>query len=171
MQSTGESEWSPLIRDPAPSLAGRHRSNSHQRGPRSPTSINDPANDRPLVRSQSELAHVTSYGTLRSGPGQSWLKSSPDSATGEGTSKWPNPSLTSLVHSRRIPTYFNSLRRRPSHYDAPPTEQPPTEEEENPAEKVNGIRVWYSSFQSIDWLHDAVCDAIIYQTSLLNIAP
>jgi chloride channel 3/4/5 len=26
--------------------------------------------------------------------------------------------------------------------------------------KVNGIRVWYSSFTSIDWLHDAIKDSV-----------
>src|SRR5262249_50405607 len=32
--------------------------------------------------------------------------------------------------------------------------------EADPAAKINGIRVWYSSFSSIDWLHDAVKDHV-----------
>jgi chloride channel 3/4/5 len=30
----------------------------------------------------------------------------------------------------------------------------------DPDAKVNGIRVWYSSFTSIDWLHDAIKDSV-----------
>jgi chloride channel 3/4/5 len=26
--------------------------------------------------------------------------------------------------------------------------------------KINGIRVWYSSFSSVDWLHDAIKDSV-----------
>lgn len=28
--------------------------------------------------------------------------------------------------------------------------------EENPGYEANGVRVWYSSYDSIDWLHDQV---------------
>jgi chloride channel 3/4/5 len=30
-------------------------------------------------------------------------------------------------------------------------------EDEEPAQTANGTRVWYSSYVTIDWLHDAVC--------------
>lgn len=54
----------------------------------------------------------------------------------------------------------NTLKRTPSTYDAPleePTEGQPDDTE---AVRINGIRVWYSSFTSIDWLHDAIKDSM-----------
>ncbi|KAG8787140.1 hypothetical protein FRC15_009885 [Serendipita sp. 397] len=54
----------------------------------------------------------------------------------------------------------NTLRRTPSTYD-PPLDDGKADDIDNAAEasRVNGIRVWYSSFTSIDWLHDAIKDS------------
>jgi chloride channel 3/4/5 len=57
------------------------------------------------------------------------------------------------------------LTQRPiSAYDASyaPLDGPPGEPDLDTTEgvvRVNGIRVWYSSFSSIDWLHDAIKDS------------
>lgn len=53
---------------------------------------------------------------------------------------------------------FARLSTRPkSTYDAPL--QIKDGESPEPDAQVNGIRVWYSSFTSIDWLHDAIKDS------------
>lgn len=57
-------------------------------------------------------------------------------------------------------SFFNSLRHRPiSAYDEALTFQSGDHAEVQAtadAARINGVRVWYSSFTSIDWLHDAV---------------
>lgn len=45
-----------------------------------------------------------------------------------------------------------------SAYDPPLTKK--DDEEADGDAKINGIRVWYSSFTSIDWLHDAIKDSL-----------
>ena len=50
----------------------------------------------------------------------------------------------------------HTLKRTPSTYDAPFNESPEGQPDDTEAVRVNGVRVWYSSFTSIDWLHDAV---------------
>lgn len=159
MQSA-PNETTPLTRDPV-STPTRWQS--------SPTgSINEAER---LPRSRSEILHATSYGTLHvARDNASWFMRSPASATERTTSKWVNSSLMSLPERKSIPSYFNSLRRRPSTYDAPLVEQPAIDDDENAAEKVNGIRVWYSSFQSIDWLHDAVRNSIAPRSSSQPVA-
>lgn len=52
---------------------------------------------------------------------------------------------------------FARLSNRPiSTYDEPIASK---DEVPDADAKINGIRVWYSSFTSIDWLHDAIKDA------------
>ncbi|RXW25621.1 hypothetical protein EST38_g268 [Candolleomyces aberdarensis] len=51
-----------------------------------------------------------------------------------------------------------SSARPISAYDPPITKK--DEEEVGGDAKINGIRVWYSSFTSIDWLHDAIKDSL-----------
>lgn len=53
---------------------------------------------------------------------------------------------------------LNTWKQRPiSAYDAPTVD---ADQDVEPDAKVNGIRVWYSSFSSIDWLHDAIKDSV-----------
>ncbi|KAG6911122.1 hypothetical protein DXG01_003862 [Tephrocybe rancida] len=59
------------------------------------------------------------------------------------------PRLRDLTFSRL------SIERPISAYDAPLL----SKDEPDTDSKVNGIRVWYSSFSSIDWLHDAIKDS------------
>jgi chloride channel 3/4/5 len=85
------------------------------------------------------------------------------------------PALPALHLPRHTPSLPNSPHRsefrdrtsifrtqRPiSAYDAPPPIRTP-EEPDLDAEGVvraNGVRVWYSSFTSVDWLHDAIKDS------------
>lgn len=46
-------------------------------------------------------------------------------------------------------------------YDAADNEE---EEEIEEAERANGERVWYSSYVTIDWIHDAVSSSIAHST-------
>lgn len=64
-------------------------------------------------------------------------------------------SSSSIAPGERRPSLFGTLRRRPSAYDSPLAKRF-ADGDDHTAEKINGVRVWYSSFQSIDWLHDAV---------------
>jgi chloride channel 3/4/5 len=52
-----------------------------------------------------------------------------------------------------------SVQRPISAYDAVLPSQDIEDETDFDA-KINGIRVWYSSFTSIDWLHDAIKDSL-----------
>ncbi|KAF8210342.1 chloride channel [Mycena galopus ATCC 62051] len=51
-----------------------------------------------------------------------------------------------------------SAQRPISSYDTPPHEISADDTELD--SKINGVRVWYSSFTSIDWLHDAIKDSV-----------
>ena len=50
----------------------------------------------------------------------------------------------------------STLKRAPSTYDPPLEDLRGDDVDDAEAARVNGVRVWYSSFTSIDWLHDAV---------------
>ncbi|KAI0029975.1 chloride channel [Vararia minispora EC-137] len=64
----------------------------------------------------------------------------------------PTPSLDRTASSF---LRFTAPQRPISAYDASYQTSPTPA----PAAQMNGIRVWYSSFSSIDWLHDAIKDA------------
>ncbi|KAG8801116.1 hypothetical protein FRC17_006720, partial [Serendipita sp. 399] len=53
----------------------------------------------------------------------------------------------------------STIKRTPSTYDPPLDEMMGGIDNTAEASRVNGIRVWYSSFTSIDWLHDAIKDS------------
>jgi hypothetical protein len=53
-------------------------------------------------------------------------------------------------------SWRSTIRRTPSTYDPPLVDTRTGEVDDVEASRINGIRVWYSSFTSIDWLHDAV---------------
>ena len=67
----------------------------------------------------------------------------------------PSPALVS-------PSYFRNGNERPiPAYDATlGLQSAGLDGETAPDAKINGIRVWYSSFSSIDWLHDAIKDSV-----------
>ncbi|EMD37662.1 hypothetical protein CERSUDRAFT_114309 [Gelatoporia subvermispora B] len=69
----------------------------------------------------------------------------------------PSPSPRSHVSFRD--SYLAS-QRPISAYDAPVVRDTLGVGEPETQVKANGIRVWYSSFTSIDWLHDAIKDSV-----------
>ncbi|KAJ7901901.1 chloride channel [Mycena olivaceomarginata] len=75
----------------------------------------------------------------------------PSSAISSPSSPLRSPSI-SRIYSRL------GSQRPISAYDTPPHEIPADDTELDP--RINGVRVWYSSFTSIDWLHDAIKDSV-----------
>ncbi|KAF8893807.1 voltage-gated chloride channel [Infundibulicybe gibba] len=71
------------------------------------------------------------------------------------------PSSPLLPHStfRDIATSRLGAQRPIAAYDAPLHSKDDTDNATDPDTKINGIRVWYSSFSSIDWLHDSIKDS------------
>ncbi|KAG9045510.1 hypothetical protein FS837_006172 [Tulasnella sp. UAMH 9824] len=59
----------------------------------------------------------------------------------------------------RSSAFFGQFRRPLSAYDAVGGFDVNTDHPEEEGARVNGVRVWYSSFTSIDWLHDAIKDS------------
>lgn len=70
-----------------------------------------------------------------------------------------NPASPNYIHSTLKDLAFGRLSSaRPiSAYDDP---NHINNDEPEPDVRTNGIRVWYSSFTSIDWLHDAIKDSV-----------
>jgi chloride channel 3/4/5 len=106
------------------------------------------------------------YGTL---PSRRRTAAKP-SAPRRANSNFPVPNLNALHRAQSFtksvpysPASFRDisfarLSTRPkSTYDAPL--QTKDGESPEPDAQVNGIRVWYSSFTSIDWLHDTIKDS------------
>jgi len=121
----------------------------------------------PIVRHQPPIQKThSSYGTLPHVTGKR-----PGFRIRRGLPALPSLRLSSGIHSRStsptLPYDRSSIFRsqRPiSAYDPPfPSLVRPSGEPDLDAESVvrmNGIRVWYSSFSSIDWLHDAIKDSM-----------
>ncbi|KAI0633238.1 chloride channel [Trametes polyzona] len=113
-------------------------------------------------------ARAASYGTLpsaaRAGPAKN--KSSFRERRGLSAvpsilipkNRYANPPTPSVASPRSLrgSSYFATVRRPVSAYDKPVGQE---SLEQEGAVKTNGIRVWYSSFTSIDWLHDAIKDS------------
>jgi chloride channel 3/4/5 len=117
---------------------------------------------RPSIGSTN--ARDTSYGTL---PRLKQSSSKSSVWTRGGLSALHIPSFTSNPTSPahtsplsfRAASYFAN-QRRISAYDALLVEDPRKPSDDIYDVKTNGIRVWYSSFSSIDWLHDAIKDSV-----------
>ncbi|CAE6483643.1 unnamed protein product [Rhizoctonia solani] len=73
----------------------------------------------------------------------------------------PDDPLLGLDLRRSRPTsFFGTLGRRPpTAYDGQINIDTVQEAGEDEGARINGVRVWYSSFTSIDWLHDAIKDS------------
>ncbi|KAF9268924.1 hypothetical protein L218DRAFT_954350 [Marasmius fiardii PR-910] len=67
-------------------------------------------------------------------------------------------SLSPTIRTWDLSNSRLSLQRPISAYDAP-LESKNDDTSPDLDAKINGIRVWYSSFTSIDWLHDAIKDS------------
>lgn len=114
---------------------------------------------------QHDLQTRRSYGSLPNQNGKSKLNARRGISSLQGIKipQLAQSEASSPVGSRSPTSFRNSLsylRSRPvSAYDTSnfPKEDPPGEPDTDV--KTNGIRVWYSSFTSIDWLHDAIKDS------------
>ena len=96
----------------------------------------------------------TSYGTLTFRPSFPLpSRFSYSSRCPEGHSK---SYATTPLPTSPAPSYLVPRSQRPiSAYDTPLED----DREQAPDAKTNGIRVWYSSYTSIDWLHDSIKDS------------
>lgn len=128
--------------------------------------VSPPSHD---VSSSSETAalssstpNLTSYGTVptsRRPKGRRFRRNIPSLPT---IDTQPNSRVSTPLWTPRRQSLFNRSRTKTvSLYDAPPTAYGDTghdyfEGSKLLETKLNGIRVWYSSFTSVDWLHDAV---------------
>ncbi|KAK0195698.1 chloride channel [Armillaria mellea] len=122
----------------------------------------DASEDTPLHQS-SQNTHY--YGTLPSGNTKKSLfhkgsltfstrRSLPELSpiTLPGPDPLPNTTYSPSVLYSRL-----SAQRPISAYDAPLSSKDTASTDMDA--KTNGIRVWYSSFSSVDWLHDAIKDS------------
>jgi chloride channel 3/4/5 len=82
------------------------------------------------------------------------------------TARMPRSPMANSIRERTS-VYFNIPTERPiAAYDAPllqdikKLEHEVTGGEVPLSAQVNGLRVWYASFTSIDWLHDSIKDAV-----------
>ncbi|TFK75368.1 hypothetical protein BDN72DRAFT_954992 [Pluteus cervinus] len=74
-----------------------------------------------------------------------------------------SPLLSPVGLRGRAYSRIGSQRQRPiSAYDAPLDTKDGSQPETDISSRINGIRVWYSSFTSVDWLHDAIKDSLRY---------
>ncbi|KAF7964616.1 hypothetical protein HWV62_4894 [Athelia sp. TMB] len=75
------------------------------------------------------------------------------------TASQPDSPTSPTSYLRLSQSYFRT-QRPISAYDTPLRPAEHAESEEDLNARTNGIRVWYSSFSSIDWLHDAIKDSV-----------
>ena len=120
----------------------------------------------PLARHNS-LPQNNTYGTLPHPAGIS-----PTRSTFRSTRRFPSigvriPGITTGPSSPQISPTTSTLRRsyfrgqRPiSAYDASLVKPKANDPGASPDIRANGIRVWYSSYSSVDWLHDAIKDSV-----------
>jgi chloride channel 3/4/5 len=135
-----------------------------------PTPPSDAVEQSPTEH--TSLHHTTdnsaSYGTIPARRRPFKKNSLNNFATHRGLSQLPSLSFlrrtTSNPATPRSPSILRELAfsrlstQRPiSAYDAPLRSKDDVEPDADA--KINGIRVWYSSFSSIDWLHDAIKDS------------
>ncbi|CAE6511278.1 unnamed protein product [Rhizoctonia solani] len=144
---------------------------SARRGP-----LSAPAS--PLWRRRRLLNLGTPSPSANHSPTATYTPDLPQSATGSGFPSYgtiprtqgdrmahsfpgPEEPLLGLDFRRSRPTsFFETLgRRAPTAYDGRTNIETVTEGGEDEGARINGVRVWYSSFTSIDWLHDAIKDS------------
>ncbi|KAI0929941.1 hypothetical protein AcV5_006776 [Taiwanofungus camphoratus] len=113
---------------------------------------------------------TSSYGTVYTGSRVSRSKSKSNFRTRRGLSALPGLRIPIMSKSVPVsPTPRSTLsefrdayfpNQRPiSAYDASVAKDSFDSRETEADVKTNGVRVWYSSFTSIDWLHDAIKDS------------
>ena len=119
----------------------------------------------PLARNSS-LPSNNTYGSLPH-PGASPTRSSFVSIRRFNSIGISIPGMTTVPSSPQISPTTSIFRRsyfggqRPiSAYDASLVKPQGPEPNAPPDIRANGIRVWYSSYSSVDWLHDAIKDSV-----------
>lgn len=134
-QSTVDSNSTPDERTPFSRINSFPRNNSYG-------SIPSPENASPTRSAFRSLRRFPSIGVRIPG----MTTSSPETS--------PPPSLYRK-------SYFDFGSQRPiSAYDAPLLRPEGSVPDAGPGARTNGIRVWYSSYSSVDWLHDAIKDSV-----------
>lgn len=125
----------------------------------------NPDERTPLSRFNS-LPRNNSYGSIPSPP-----TSSPTRSAFRSLRRFPSigvriPGMTSSPQtsppaSIYRKSYFDFGSQRPiSAYDAPLLRPEGASPDAGPGARANGIRVWYSSYSSVDWLHDSIKDSV-----------
>ena len=102
--------------------------------------------------------HTQSYGTLPSTHRDRKRTTLPDINTSLSQSVPPTPVRTPATRENISGIHFRRTKTI-STYDPPLTalyHSDNLRDSHIPDTKWNGIRVWYSSFSSVDWLHDAI---------------
>ncbi|KAG8904478.1 hypothetical protein FRB99_001690 [Tulasnella sp. 403] len=116
--------------------------------------------EAPLIPDDDMMA---SYGSLPMPRSRTRTKGSLNGAS-PSTHREPSigPEPYSPVLSRirsQSSVFFDRFRRPLSAYDAGAAFDNTIDVPGEEGARVNGVRVWYSSFTSIDWLHDAIKDS------------
>ncbi|KAG6375401.1 chloride channel [Boletus reticuloceps] len=125
------------------------------------------ANERTLLGNSSDDPN---YGSIRPTLG---LRS-PSSISRRNLPQLPNLPITRGTFSgpptpaARSPTSLGATltrrlslpQRRISAYDAPLVRSKFSSPDDDINVRINGFRVWYSSYSSIDWLHDTIKDSV-----------
>ncbi|KAH7926727.1 hypothetical protein BV22DRAFT_1032594 [Leucogyrophana mollusca] len=88
------------------------------------------------------------------------LPALPDLSLPRGIVSGPVTPTTISPTSFRSTLHHRISQRPISAYDAPLVNSKSTASEADIHVRTNGIRVWYSSFSSIDWLHDSIKDSV-----------
>lgn len=123
-----------------------------------------------LATGSSSDHHGASYGSIRpplrlrsfSVIGDRNLPQLPSLSVTRGSSSGPpTPTTLSPTSVRATLTRRLSLtQRRISAYDAPLVRSKFSSPDDDMNVRINGFRVWYSSYSSIDWLHDTIKDSV-----------
>jgi len=124
-----------------------------------PPSLHEPAAESNVLQATNDV----SYGTIPAPRRRPRVRSSFLRGVSDGN--FPGARFFSSTPSSPVlasPSYFRNGNERPiPAYDAALGLQSSASNVETaPDAKINGIRVWYSSFSSIDWLHDAIKDSV-----------
>ncbi|KAF8633290.1 hypothetical protein AX17_004465 [Amanita inopinata Kibby_2008] len=109
--------------------------------------------------SLQETDNVITYGTVPSSSQRIWNRRSLTFRPRGVPNPPPLHRSLSIPSTPHTPSGFRLSVQRPiSAYDAPLRSKDPGEHDADA--RVNGIRVWYSSYSSVDWLHDAIKDSV-----------
>ena len=119
------------------------------------TSLYNSANERSYGSVRPSLAGMRSFSTIARRDLPPLPNLSPARPASSGP---PSPATRSPTSVRALTRRLS--QRRISAYDAPLVRSKFSNPDDDINVRINGFRVWYSSFSSIDWLHDAIKDSV-----------